>query len=177
MANDTKKPVDQILDLVVFAPIGLALTARDELPALVERGRRSMAGGALFVRIMGTHVLRESETELRRRTAPAEDAEGHREEPVLASVGAREGGTSSNGAAAAPHDGAGRAGPRGKPGAPKPTADHLAIPGYDTLSASQVVLRLAGLSADELEAVRAYEEATRGRRTILAKIGQLQSEA
>jgi hypothetical protein len=50
----------------------------------------------------------------------------------------------------------------------------LAIPGYDSLSASQVVQRLAGLAADELEAVRTYEAATRGRRTILARVSQLQ---
>jgi hypothetical protein len=50
----------------------------------------------------------------------------------------------------------------------------LAIPEYDTLSASQVVQRLAGLAVEELEAVRDYEAGTRGRRTILSKIAQLQ---
>ena len=43
----------------------------------------------------------------------------------------------------------------------------LAIPGYDSLSASQVVQRLAGLAPPELEAVRTYEAADRGRRTNL----------
>jgi hypothetical protein len=51
----------------------------------------------------------------------------------------------------------------------------LAIPGYDALSASHVVQRLAGLASDELEAVRTYEAATRGRRTILNRIAQLQA--
>ena len=46
------------------------------------------------------------------------------------------------------------------------TARH---PDYDSLSASQVVPRLDGLTADELEAVRRYEAAHRGRRTILGK--------
>jgi hypothetical protein len=50
---------------------------------------------------------------------------------------------------------------------------HLPIPGYDALSASQVVERLAGLGADELVAVREYERAHRNRRTILGKIDQL----
>ena len=49
----------------------------------------------------------------------------------------------------------------------------LAIPGYDALSASQVVERLAGLSPDELAAVRHYEAGHRRRRTILGKIEQL----
>src|SRR5581483_12231217 len=50
---------------------------------------------------------------------------------------------------------------------------HLPIPGYDALSASQVVERLAGLGADELTAVRDYEAEHRNRRTILGKIDQL----
>lgn len=54
-------------------------------------------------------------------------------------------------------------------------AADLAIPSYDALSASQVVQRLAGLSRPEIKAVRAYEAATRGRRTILAKADQLLS--
>jgi hypothetical protein len=49
----------------------------------------------------------------------------------------------------------------------------LPIPGYDALSASQVVERLLGLSVVELQAVHAYETAHRQRRTILGKIEQL----
>jgi hypothetical protein len=49
----------------------------------------------------------------------------------------------------------------------------LAIPGYDDLSASQVVDRLDGLAAADLEAIGAYETANRARNTILAKIEQL----
>ena len=51
----------------------------------------------------------------------------------------------------------------------------LAIHDYDALSASQVVPRLESLTTDELEAVRDYEAGTRGRKTILNKIAQLQS--
>jgi hypothetical protein len=54
-----------------------------------------------------------------------------------------------------------------------PSADDLAIPGYDALSASQVVQRLGGLSREELAQVEAYEQAGRGRKTILSKIAQL----
>ena len=50
----------------------------------------------------------------------------------------------------------------------------LAIPGYDSLSASQVVQRLAGLLPDELDAVARYEAGHRGRRTVLARVMQLQ---
>lgn len=55
-----------------------------------------------------------------------------------------------------------------------PTAASLPINDYDSLSASQVVSRLQGLSTGELEAVRSYEAATRGRKTILNRVQQLQ---
>ena len=55
-----------------------------------------------------------------------------------------------------------------------PDAAALAIPGYDSLSASQVVQRLAGLSRPELAAVGEYETAHRARRTVLTRISQLQ---
>ncbi len=55
-----------------------------------------------------------------------------------------------------------------------PVASALAIPNYDALAASQVVPRLASLSATDLDAVRRYEEANRGRRTILSGIAQIQ---
>lgn len=54
-----------------------------------------------------------------------------------------------------------------------PSAAALPITDYDSLSASQVVSRLQGLSAGELEAVRSYEAATRGRKTILNRVQQL----
>ena len=57
-----------------------------------------------------------------------------------------------------------------------PDVSSLAIPGFDTLSASQVVHRLDGLSRSELVATRAYELATRGRRTILSRVDQLLDE-
>ena len=50
---------------------------------------------------------------------------------------------------------------------------NLAIPEYDTLSASQVVRRLDGLGPDELDAVRRHESAGRMRRTILHRVEQL----
>jgi hypothetical protein len=51
--------------------------------------------------------------------------------------------------------------------------EHLAIVDYDALSASQVVRRLDGLGAGELEAVYRHESATRRRRTILHRAQQL----
>jgi hypothetical protein len=61
----------------------------------------------------------------------------------------------------------------GAPAVDAPPAAELPIPEYDGLSASQVVSRLTGLSPSELSAVRAYEAAGRGRKTVLAAIDRL----
>ena len=50
------------------------------------------------------------------------------------------------------------------------TGGGLALADYDDLSASQVVDRLEGLSAGDLEAIRSYEAEHRARNTILGKI-------
>jgi hypothetical protein len=52
-------------------------------------------------------------------------------------------------------------------------AARLPIDEYESLAASQVVARLPTLTPSELEEVRAFEAANRGRRTILGKIDQL----
>ena len=64
----------------------------------------------------------------------------------------------------------------GRTEADEAEARALAIPEYDNLSASQVVPRLDGLTADELEAVRRYERKHRHRKTILNRVAQLQAE-
>ena len=80
--------------------------------------------------------------------------------------------------------GAPPAAPRGRPAAGEPgqrpdgsarrPEPPQAIPDYDALAASQVVPRLQGLDREELSAVERYEAATRGRRTILNRVAQLQ---
>jgi ferritin-like metal-binding protein YciE len=51
------------------------------------------------------------------------------------------------------------------------------LPGYDTLSAGQVIARLPDLSAAQLRAVAERERAGRGRSTVLARVDVLLQEA
>jgi hypothetical protein len=57
-----------------------------------------------------------------------------------------------------------------------PVEAELAIEGYSTLAASQVVPRLATLNAAELDAIGRYERGHRARRTILNRVAQLLAE-
>jgi hypothetical protein len=52
-------------------------------------------------------------------------------------------------------------------------AAELAIAGYEDLAASHIVARLDGLERDDLMAIRRFETAHRGRRTVVGKIDQL----
>lgn len=48
-----------------------------------------------------------------------------------------------------------------------------AIPGYDQLTAAEVIGHLPSLTRDDLRSIREYEESHRGRRTVLGRIAQL----
>jgi hypothetical protein len=174
--NDDRTPADQLADLLVYIPIGLFFEAPTLLPKLAEQGRVHTRNARLF----GQFAVRQGEAEVRRRLAGLEE----QTTGLLRALGVLPGDDTDRG-----DDGAGGASApapervavrsdrspaaRVEP-APGPHVADLAIPDYDSLSASHVVTRLPGLTLDELEAVRAYEVAHRGRKTILNKIVQLQ---
>jgi hypothetical protein len=168
--------MERALDLFVYAPLGLALVAREDLPGLVHRGRRQVEEQVRVARMVGELAVAQGRKEARGAAARASGALGG-----LLAGGRRPAGDTPprTHPPPGPVRGEEKHGPLssdGRPGAPAPSGAHLAIPGYDSLSASQVVQRLAGLTAEELDAVLAYEQATRGRRTVLNRIAQLRSD-
>jgi hypothetical protein len=197
----SKTPAERALDFLVYAPLGLALSARDLLPDLVERGRQQLNGQVTQAKVVGQFAVKQgskqagkaferarssAEASLATRLgedgaaqAPASTAPAPtvvRPEPTHVRATPAPTATStpaSAGPAPAPHPV--RAEPTPSPVAPGPAAGTLAIPAYDSLSASQVVPRLSGLSPAELAAVRDYETAHRGRKTILNRVAQLQA--
>lgn len=201
--SDNKTPVDRAIELLVYAPIGFALEARSLLPKLVERGRQQLTGQVTMARVVGQFAVQQGQAEAGKRVgavrrqaeaalgdlgllgpngaAPGSRGDGAAAAEPVAAAGTADAADAAGPAAAGPTAGSGRAAgepppPAEAPAAPRsaPDAGHLAIPDYDSLSASQVVPRLAGLSSEELEAVRAYESETRGRKTILNRVAQLQ---
>ena len=172
-------PTEQLLDVLVYAPLGLLMEARDLVPKLADKGRQRMGGQVTVARMIGELAVRQG----RRRAETA--FQRFREQQARSGstrpdqdTGARP--TNGHGPRPADTSARGTATAEGHPSAETtgvPDAASLAIPGYDTLSASQVVPRLEGLSPDELEAIRAYEEATRGRKTVLTRIDQLRGTA
>ena len=173
--NDDRTPADQLADLLVYAPIGLFFEAPTLLPKLAEQGRVHTRNARLF----GQFAVRQGEAEVRRRLAGFEEQTTGLLRALGVLPGDDDDGGDAGGADAPATERAAVRSDRSRvavlePTEPGPDVADLAITDYDSLSASQVVTRLPGLTLDELEAVRAYEVAHRGRKTILNKIVQLQ---
>lgn len=169
--TDHKSPFDQVLDLVLFVPVGLAITAREELPRLADKGRERVTGQVAVAQMIGKFAVSQGQREATKVGQQAIEAlSGFR---IIGRNGRAHPPAQREPTVGRPR----RATTNGRTGGQQgaPASGMLAIPGYDSLSASQVVQRLGGLSSEELEAVRQYESTTRGRRTILSKIAQLQS--
>lgn len=185
--SDNPKPADRALDLFFYAPVGLVLGAEELLPDIVAKGRQQVGAARLF----GQFAVRQGQAEASRFADQLRRHATSTVEGAIAALGdlvtggrAGHGGDVGSARGTPPpvvdqeplhHDAASPGGVATDHAPDAPSAPSLAIPDYESLAASQVLPRLAGLAADELEAVRAYEAAHRGRKTILNRITQLQS--
>lgn len=163
--DEHRSAPEQLADLVLYVPLGLALEARRLYPEMATRGRRQI----LFTRTIGKYAVK-------RGRQRVDDIVG----TGLALVSAYlpignepDGGADEGGVETATNLVTPLAAVADQPTEPGPDAGGLAIPDYDNLSAFQVMPRLEALDPTDLDAVRVYEESTRGRRTILNKIAQL----
>jgi len=181
---DERPLFEELLDVALYAPLGVALRVLEELPGLTEKGRARIGGQVGAARVLGrfavTTVRRQAESVFERSVArPGAARQGGGAEHAGGGHTRRAPGGPPEARPSSParpgrRDGRGAAGAGA--GERPATGDDLAIPGYDALAASQVVPRLEGLSREELDAVRRHEEATRRRRTILGRIAQLEGE-
>lgn len=181
--HDQKPPIERAIELMVYAPIGLALFARDVVPPLlnqfVARGRARVEELQAQVenhvgqaRIIGQFAVSQGTDQVKREVGSRLRDARSRGEQLARTVGLRREPGEPEPAAPAGQAPAGQA-PETSGNGSRGDASRLPIPDYDELSASQVVARLAGLSGDELDAVRRYEGSQRRRKTILTRIEQL----
>jgi len=195
-------PSLSLLDVFVYAPAGLVMTVVEDLPDLAAKGRARITTELRSARAVGKFTVQHGPkgvgsvlaTVARGRPTGAPDrrtsvthggdpAQAQRARAAAAAAAERvrrqaDGPTAPPAPTAppvpTPTPTVRARPPSGAAGRPenRPTVD-LAIPGYDSLSASQVVRRLDSLGPAELEAVQRHEAATRGRRTILHRTEQL----
>jgi hypothetical protein len=196
---------ERLLDALVYVPAGLALTVVEELPRLAARGRERLGVRVSSARAVGQFAVKAGHDEFLRRsegwfprsgarrasdagpatagsTGPADptgpgagDIGSPQEAPMAPPTTAAAGGAPTS-VGEGPGPATEGAPSVGRGNGHVPTVTTLSIPGFDALSASQVVQRLDGLNRSELVSVRAYEASNRGRRTILSRVDQLLDE-
>lgn len=192
VTDDEKNPADRALELLLFAPLGLALSARDLLPQLVERGRQQVTGQVTMAKMLGQFAVKQGTVEAEK----AFDRARTQAQTALEHLGVLDEERATGPTPASPKPTAPTPAPTSPTSRPstgttvrrqtpvpvlvrdertRPASPSLAIPDYDSLSASQVLPRLSSLTAGELEAVRTHEATNRGRKTILSKVAQLQA--
>jgi hypothetical protein len=191
--SDEKDTAERAKELLVYGPLGLALFLRDNGPQFlrmfvargrneVDQRRREVGEQLDHVRSTGESATADGGPEMLRVVSNALGALRERAEEALQALGVRTDDADEDGNepappfASSPTPTTAEANDVSVAPAPAPADladDLLAIPGYDDLSASQIVDRLDGLSRDELEAIRSHEAAHRGRNTVLGKIEQL----
>ena len=174
--SDQHAPAPSAIEVLLFAPLGALLLLRERAPEWAVVGRQRTETRIRVARMVCEFAVRTGVKEVERFIAGRRSGS-----PVPADSTATTARTAPETTApttavadtgAAP--GAGAASVVWSESKSATTdADALPIPAYDSLAASQVVERLAGLSSGDLEAVRAYEAAGRHRQTVLHRIDQL----
>jgi hypothetical protein len=196
-----EQAIDQAMDAFVYAPIGLLLDGPELFPKLAEKGRTQVQVARMMGQMAVQMGQSEAEKRMSRTQGPLRDAlaamgivppaapatpnEPARPEPSTVTAPEPTAASTPSTAASPATRGPARSTGAKKATAPKRasapkkasakvTSAGLGIADYDSLSASQVVKRLQGMAETELDAIRAYEAATRARKTILSRISQLQ---
>ncbi len=156
MADKDTPSNEALIDLLVYAPVGIALEALDNLPKYVERGKSQVTLGRFVAK-----------TVAKKGSSMAESA-GER---LLNDMGQVI--VDIFGIDLTPDD---------QPPPPKKATvkativaadEDLPIAEYDSQAAAQIVKMLAQLTPEEREQIATYEAAGRGRVTILRKVEQL----
>lgn len=170
MADEEQNPVDQLIDLFVYAPVGLLYEYQEVIPKLVRRGKSQVqlarvvgkmatnrgGGGEAFTMVAEglASVVTKQLTEIGEAIGlapPAErDDDPQPPPPKLALV---------------------------EPPAADEVEDQeppvLPIARYDELTAKEIIALLEDLEPGQLDRVRAHEESNRARKTVLGKLDRL----
>lgn len=136
---------ERLLNLLVYAPLGLALEAKEMVPKLAERGRGQVA----LTRLAGTVAAQRGQAEASKLI-----------DEISGALAMFLGGDPPS-AAAKPRD--------------ISDAEDLPIVGYADLTAVEIVRLLAELDDDGLDVIEAFELANRNRTTVLSRIRQRRS--
>ena len=157
-------PVEHLLDLFLYAPIGLLSKGSEALPDLVQRGRTQASNA----RVIGQFALGATNAKARQSLS---DAEAHLQAFLrIVAESARPSATRTDAST-----GSGSAAKSSTANASSDLGIDDLIENYDGLTAAQILPLLAPLPTEQLDRVEAYEQSQRARKTVLNRLRQLRS--
>ena len=162
-SDSASDPVEQLLNLLLYAPIGLISKGSEALPELVERGRTQASNA----RVVGQFALGATNAKARKSLT---DAEAHLQAFLrIVTESARPSPTKSETPIAS------------NAAFENPTADSSVtgvddlIENYDSLTAAKILPLLAPLLTEQLDRIENHELSQRARKTVLNRLRQLRS--
>jgi len=185
-----ENPLEQLVDLFVYAPVGMLYEYPEVLPRLIKRGKSQVK----LAKFVGQLALKQQQGGLDSIPIPADAVAGVLARIVTeigAAVGLAPGQESPIRADPKTDDFTDTDKPASQiPDRPEPTRQavtkssqvktnevsrRLPIASYDDLTAKEVIFLLDDLTVSQLRRVRDYEHSKRGRKTVLGKIDRLLS--
>ncbi len=182
MADDEQSPIDQLIDLFVYAPVGLLYEYEEVIPKLVKRGKSQVQ----LARFIGQVAVKRGDADpftqlaeglatlVARQITDIGAAIGLAPPTDPAAGGAASGRTTDRDGRTPPALEIVRS-PQSEPSPPPEPAEEQPLPiaRYDELKAKEIVALLDELDAGQLARIRAHEEANRARKTVLGKLDRL----
>jgi len=163
------KLVDLAMDLFVYAPLGAMLEFSDRLPALAERGREKFEAQAPAAKMVGQFAVGAGRKK-------AEDQLGDvigKGKALLQELGVLPGSPTAQATAATDDPPVATTGEDDRVDANAQASIGDVIIGYCEMTAVNIVPLLSSLDGAQRATVRAFEAAHRARRTIIARLDQL----
>ena len=162
--SEQRDPIETLLDLLIYAPLGLVTQLDDLLPGLIERGRSQ----AVLSRTIGEFAVRAGSEKVQGQAEGAQKQLETMLRSLLDLAASR----------LAPEHAEQAEGPPATASTEEAAAEtgDLPIKNYGTLKAAEIVPMLATLTADQRAVIAGHEASTRNRRTILNRIQQLEAD-
>lgn len=168
-----RRPVDQLVDLFVYAPVGLVYEYQDVLPKLIKRGKSQVQ----IAKLLGTMAAKQGQKTVEGRLEDVIDVASSSVAQGITDVGAKVGlapdPAAHRSAPAEPKATAPKKGQAASKAKAKVDDRPLPIAGYDDLTAKQIVSLVGDLEPGQRDRVQAYEADHRARKTVLAKLRTL----
>ncbi len=184
MAETEKDPIEQAVELLLYAPVGLLYEYQNVLPQLVKRGKSQVQLARVIGKMAVDRQTSGADESFERVVGGLLDATAQ----VLTGVGEAIGlappsddtdrvddGASTATAPPSKADASLSAQPSSARAAKQKTEapQRLPIARYEDLKAKEIIPLLEDLNSDQLSRIAVYEKENRARKTVLAKIERL----